>query len=437
MSPHRIATLCLLSLAIGCKSTPPPPPPPSRNTPASTAAPETPTPAAPTPVPAAATRPTGPVHFTDVTTPAGIHFRHNSGAFGKKYLPETMGSGVCAIDYDNDGYQDLFFVNSTNWPDHPASPALHLRPLPQQPRRHLHRRHPHLRPRRRALRHGCAVGDFDNDGHDDLYVTALNGNHLFRNLGNASSPTSPPKQESATQASPPEPSGSTLTTTASSTLRRPLCRLVRRHRPNTCALDGTHKSYCTPELYTRPVRHPLPQPRQRPLRRRHQESRTLRPHQQGPRRRPGRLRRRPLSRPPRHQRHPWPTSSTATTTTGRSPSPPSPPRSLLRRRQSPRRHGCRRRRLRSLRPPLPRHRQLHQRKPRPLPQRRRGLFTESASASGIAAPSASSLTFSTFFFDYDLDGLPDIFALNGHVADDIRVVQPTLSYPRTSTPLPQ
>src|SRR6202034_2736927 len=57
-----------------------------------------------------------------------------------------------------------------------------------------------------------------------------------------------------------------------------------------------------------------------------------------------------------------------------------------------------------------------------------GLFSDNSVASGIASPSANSLTFSTFFFDYDLDGLPDIFAVNGHVADDISVVQPPFHY---------
>jgi hypothetical protein len=57
-----------------------------------------------------------------------------------------------------------------------------------------------------------------------------------------------------------------------------------------------------------------------------------------------------------------------------------------------------------------------------------GLFSDRSVASGIASPSASSLTFSTFFFDYDLDGLPDIFAANGHVADDVSVMQPTIHY---------
>jgi hypothetical protein len=66
---------------------------------------------------AAAARPSGPIEFTDITAQAGIRFKHNSGAFGKKYLPETMGSGVCFIDYDNDGWQDILLINSMDWPD--------------------------------------------------------------------------------------------------------------------------------------------------------------------------------------------------------------------------------------------------------------------------------------------------------------------------------
>ena len=54
--------------------------------------------------------------FTDVTGAAGIRFRHNSGAEGKKFLPETLGSGAAFLDFDNDGWQDIFFVNSRNWP---------------------------------------------------------------------------------------------------------------------------------------------------------------------------------------------------------------------------------------------------------------------------------------------------------------------------------
>src|SRR6266704_3616468 len=57
------------------------------------------------------------VRFTDVTREAGITFVHNSGATGRRYLPETMGSGVVFFDYDGDGRQDLFFVNGADWPD--------------------------------------------------------------------------------------------------------------------------------------------------------------------------------------------------------------------------------------------------------------------------------------------------------------------------------
>ncbi|HEX8422732.1 MAG TPA: hypothetical protein VF634_04935, partial [Pyrinomonadaceae bacterium] len=69
--------------------------------------------ATPTPSPTVLPRPSGPIEFTDVTAPAGIRFKHNSGAAGKKYLPETIGAGGAFLDYDNDGWQDIFLVNST------------------------------------------------------------------------------------------------------------------------------------------------------------------------------------------------------------------------------------------------------------------------------------------------------------------------------------
>src|SRR5579872_1768805 len=61
-------------------------------------------------------------HFIDIDIAgrAGIHFTHNNGAFGKKYLPETMGSGCAFIDYDNDGWPDILLINGENWPGHPG-----------------------------------------------------------------------------------------------------------------------------------------------------------------------------------------------------------------------------------------------------------------------------------------------------------------------------
>ena len=68
----------------------------------------------PAPAPAEAPRYSGPIAFTDVTGKAGIKFKHNSGAFGKHYLPETLGSGCAFLDYDNDGWQDILLINSMN-----------------------------------------------------------------------------------------------------------------------------------------------------------------------------------------------------------------------------------------------------------------------------------------------------------------------------------
>ncbi len=122
------------------------------------------------------------VRFTDVTDAAGIRFRHFNGATGKKLLPETMGAGVAALDFDGDGLQDLLFVNGSPWPGGPTPEAA-----------------PHLALYRNRgngtfedvtqqagldatfYGMGVAVGDFDNDGFPDLFVTGVGGNHLFRN----------------------------------------------------------------------------------------------------------------------------------------------------------------------------------------------------------------------------------------------------------------
>ena len=122
------------------------------------------------------------VTFKDVTGPAGITFRHTSGASGKKYLPETMGSGAAFLDVDNDGWQDILFVNSRNWPSQPGAKALPA----------LYRNKGDgtftdiTRPAGLAVDMygmGAAAADYDNDGHVDLYMTALGRNYLFRNTG--------------------------------------------------------------------------------------------------------------------------------------------------------------------------------------------------------------------------------------------------------------
>src|SRR6478609_3719120 len=69
-----------------------------------------------------ATKGSSDIHFTDITQQAGIRFTHNNGAFGKRYLPETLGPGCAFIDYDGDGYPDILLVNGQDWPGHPKTP---------------------------------------------------------------------------------------------------------------------------------------------------------------------------------------------------------------------------------------------------------------------------------------------------------------------------
>src|SRR5262245_38328687 len=122
--------------------------------------------------------------FTDVTAASGVKFRHENGAFGKKYLPETMGSGVAFLDADGDGWPDLFFVNSTTWPGQAAKPS-----APALYRNNHDGTFADLTAasgiKGVGYGLGAAAADFDNDGRTDLYVTALGGNHLFHNLGGA------------------------------------------------------------------------------------------------------------------------------------------------------------------------------------------------------------------------------------------------------------
>ncbi len=125
------------------------------------------------------------VKFVDVTTPSGIHFVHANGAFGDKLLPETMGAGVAFLDYDNDGDQDLLFVNSCPWPGHENKAAV-------APTQALYRNDgkgnfadvsKEAGLDKTLYGQGVAVGDYDNDGDVDVYITGVGGGHLFRNDG--------------------------------------------------------------------------------------------------------------------------------------------------------------------------------------------------------------------------------------------------------------
>jgi hypothetical protein len=123
------------------------------------------------------------VRFTDITAQAGIHFQHTNGAFGKKLLPETMGSGVAFVDYDNDGLQDLLFVNSCYWPgygDGKPRPMLALYRNKGKGAFEDVTEKAGLAITLYGM--GVTVGDYDNDGWPDVFITAVGGNRLFHNV---------------------------------------------------------------------------------------------------------------------------------------------------------------------------------------------------------------------------------------------------------------
>ena len=124
------------------------------------------------------------VKFTDVTAAAGVRFTHFSGATGNKLLPETMGSGVAVLDFDADGRPDLLFVNSCPWPGQPQpdkAPCLALYRNKGDGTFEDVTVAAGLNVTLYGL--GACVGDFDNDGFDDLFVTCVGGHRLFRNAG--------------------------------------------------------------------------------------------------------------------------------------------------------------------------------------------------------------------------------------------------------------
>jgi hypothetical protein len=188
------------------------------------------------------------VTYSDVTRAAGIAFTHTNGARGRKYLPETMGSGLVVFDYDGDGRPDLFFVNSDAWPENHGKPSYQA----------LYRNRGDgtfedtsakagLKIEAYAI--GAAAADYDNDGDEDLYLNALGPDHLFRNRGDG---TFEDMTKAAGVGDPGFGSSATwIDYDRDGWLDLFVCNYVT-WSPKTdiyCTLDGANKSYCTPESY--------------------------------------------------------------------------------------------------------------------------------------------------------------------------------------------
>jgi hypothetical protein len=187
--------------------------------------------------------------LVDVTSSAGIRFRHNSGAYGGKLLPETLGSGCAFLDYDADGWQDILLLSGMDWPGHKRQRSTL--------RLYRNNRNGTFTDVTRAAGldvemygMGVAVGDINNDGFPDILVTCVGQNRLFRNTGkgafvDATRGSGLDRREAFST------SAMWLDFDRDGFLDLFVCNYVRWSADHDvfCSPDGKQKAYCTPEAY--------------------------------------------------------------------------------------------------------------------------------------------------------------------------------------------
>ncbi len=187
--------------------------------------------------------------FTDVTASAGIQFKHNSGAFGGKFLPETLGSGCAFLDYDGDGWQDILLINGADWPGHRKGRST-LRLYHNNGNGTFTDVTARVGLDVEMYGMGVAVGDYNNDGFPDILITCVGQNRLFRNTGkgtfvDVTNISGLGKREGFST------SALWFDYDRDGRLDLFVCNYVKWSPEHDvfCSLDGKHKSYCTPEAY--------------------------------------------------------------------------------------------------------------------------------------------------------------------------------------------